>query len=131
MADTYYFDGGCRPNPGPIEVAVVHGAEVFVRTDLGVGDSNEAEWQALLFALDVAREAGARDVRFVGDSAMVVAQAGGEAACRRARLKPLLAAFREKAKNFDRVQVRHVPRSKNLAGAELARRRTYLPSTIK
>jgi ribonuclease HI len=121
MADTWYFDGGCRPNPGAMEIAVVHGAETFVRIDIGIGDSSEAEWRALLFAIELARAADAKDVRFIGDNAMVVAQAGGKAACR-ARLKPLLVAFRSSTADFDRVQVRHVARSKNPAGTALARR---------
>ena len=130
MTDTYYFDGGCRPNPGPMDVAVVRGGEIWLRTDIGVGDSSAAEWHALLFAVGLAHEAGANDVRFVGDNAMVVAQASGKAKCS-ARLKPLLAAFNDAAAKFDRVHVRHVPRSKNLAGAELARRRNYFPSTTR
>lgn len=121
MAERYYFDGGCRPNPGPIEIAVARGADVTIRTGLPGGDSREAEWRALLLAVDLARQAGARDVTFVGDNAMVVAQAQGKAKCS-ARLRPLLAAFRESAAAFDRVQVRHAPRSKNPAGAALDRR---------
>lgn len=118
---TYYFDGGCRPNPGPMEIAVVRGADTVVCTNLGVGDSSEAEWHALLLAVDLAREAGVRHVRFVGDNAMVVAQARREADCR-PRLKPFLKVFREATADFDRVQVRHVARSKNPAGTALARR---------
>ena len=51
-----YFDGGCRPNPGRIETAVVVGGRSIVRDDHGQGDSHDAEWLALLDALTVARD---------------------------------------------------------------------------
>jgi ribonuclease HI len=121
MAERYYFDGGCRPNPGPIEIAVARGADVTIRTGLPDGDSSEAEWRALLLAVELAQGDGARDVTFVGDNAMVVAQAKGNAKCS-ARLQPFLATFQKETAGFDRVQVRYAPRSKNPAGAALDRR---------
>ncbi len=83
---------------------------------VGHGASHEAEWAALLHALDVASSLGARDVVLVGDAANVVAQANGA----RCRSPHLLAAFQERAQRFDRVRVRHVRRGQNLAGIALA-----------
>jgi ribonuclease HI len=118
----FFFDGGCRPNPGPIEAAVVHRGRTEIRDDLGRGDNNEAEWQALLLAVDLARSQGVTDALFVGDSAVVIAQARGVQPCRSPQLDPYLTAFREAAGHFERVRLRQVPRSKNLAGIALARR---------
>ena len=75
-----YFDGGCRPNPGPIRVAAVVRGTVHRRGDLGAGSSGEAEWLALLHALEVALAAGVRDAVLLGDSASVIDQAKGVAA---------------------------------------------------
>ncbi|AHE53340.1 hypothetical protein NX02_08080 [Sphingomonas sanxanigenens DSM 19645 = NX02] len=119
---TFYFDGGCRPNPGPMEAAVVVGGSVHLRDGLGIGDNNQAEWLALLFAAELAVAAGATDVLFVGDSTLVVEQARGRWRCRSAQLQPYVAAFGVAAAGISRVRLKQVPRSKNLAGIALARR---------
>lgn len=119
---TIFFDGGCRPNPGPMETAVVAGGVVRFRDDLGVGDNNEAEWAALLEATAWAVGAGADDVLFVGDSAAVVGQASGRLRRRSAHLLPYAAAFDAAVAPIARVRLRLVPRSRNLAGIALARR---------
>lgn len=95
------------------------------RDDLPHGDNNQAEWLALLFAVELARAQGGRDVLFVGDSTLVVEQARGAWPCRSPQLMPYLATFRAAIGSFERVRLRQVPRSKNLAGIALARR--YLP----
>lgn len=118
----FHFDGGSRPNPGPIEIAVVVGGKAYFRDDIGSGDNNEAEWLALLFAVELAIASQARDVRFVGDSTLVVQQASGAWPCRSPQLQPYLATFKQAVVAFDRVVLRHVPRSKNLAGIALAQR---------
>jgi ribonuclease HI len=118
----FFFDGGSRPNPGPMEVAVVSRGETHFRDDLGSGDNNEAEWLALLFAAELAAGTGAGDVLFMGDSTLVIQQARGLWPCRSPQLRGYLAAFQEAAKAFPRVVLRQVPRSKNLAGIALARR---------
>lgn len=117
-----FFDGGCRPNPGRMETAVVARGELYVQPDAGQGTSGEAEWLALLYALEVAATLGARDIVLVGDSANVVAQATGKAKCAK-DAEPYLAEFRAQAAGFMRVRVRAVRRSHNLAGAALEARR--------
>jgi len=119
---TFHFDGGCRPNPGPMHAAVVSGGAVWFHDDLGTGDNNQAEWLALLLAMKHAQAQGCAEARFVGDSALVVAQASGRQPCRSPQLQPYLEAFRQAAAAFTKVQVRHVPRTRNLAGIALARR---------
>ncbi|PAX06299.1 reverse transcriptase-like protein [Sphingomonas lenta] len=120
---TLHFDGGCRPNPGPIETAVVMRGVAHFRDDLGSGDNNEAEWLALLHAVALARAASADDVLLVGDSAVVIGQASGRTKCRSPQLQPHLDAFKAAIAGIARVRCRLVPRSKNLAGIALARRR--------
>lgn len=122
-----HFDGGLRPGlgrgaPPRMEIAVVTGGRSFLRDVIGTGDSCTAEWLALRYAAALAAEAGARDVLFVGDSRTVVEQALGRWRCRGPQLLPHLEAYRAAIVSFVRVHVRHVPRSKNLAGIALARR---------
>lgn len=120
---TFFFDGGCRPNPGPMEVAVVTRGQTHIRDGLGVGDNNQAEWLALLFAVELALAQGASDALFVGDSTLVVEQARGRWRCRSAHLQPCLEAFAAAVAGIPRVRFRQLPRSRNLAGIALARRR--------
>ena len=122
-----YFDGGCRPNPGPISVAAVLRGEVHLRADLGEGSSGDAEWLALLHALEVASAAGERDVLLLGDSASVIDQANGKARMRVAL--PLQQRFAELVGGFDRVRFRRIKRNQNLAGIALeqARQRSTQP----
>lgn len=115
-----FFDGGCRPNPGPMETAVATRGQVWHRRDIGHGTNDEAEWQALLGALDVASQLGATDIVLLGDSALVVAQASGSLKPRPA-FAPYLARFTERAANFTRIRVRRIKRAQNLAGIALAR----------
>jgi ribonuclease HI len=116
-----FFDGGCRPNPGAMEAAVVARGEVFQPDSLGHGSSHEAEWRALLHALHVAASLGARDVTLLGDSAAVIEQAAGRAKCRTASAREARAAFERACLDFHRVRVRRVARTQNLAGIALAR----------
>lgn len=117
-----WFDGGCRPNPGVMETAVVARGQTYLRADLGMGDNNDAEWLALLQALAIARQLGAEDVTLLGDSALVVNQARGVARCRDDRFRQALATFQSLAASFARVQVRRIGRAQNLAGIALERR---------
>jgi len=112
-----FFDGGCRPNPGRMELAAVARGVTYRRDDVGIGGNEEAEWLALLHAVEIARNLGADDVELRGDSRSVINQASGAAKCR----SPHLAVYRAAIAAIPRVRLRYVPRSRNLAGIALAR----------
>ena len=116
-----FFDGGCRPNPGAIEVAVVAGGQVHLRTDLGRGSNQDAEWLALIEALRVVREAGAADVVLLGDAASVIGPATGAVKCRGVAVGHMQ-TLRELAGEAGLPPIRYVKRSQNLAGIALAKR---------
>ena len=115
-----YFDGGCRPNPGAMEIAVVVRGQAHVRRDLGHGTSMDAEWLALIHALRVAQSLGESDFVLMGDAAAVVGQANGTVKCRGASVRHL-EAFRALAAGAGPVRIRYIKRSQNLAGVALAR----------
>lgn len=77
-----YFDGGCRPNPGAMEAAVVARGATYFFDDLGSGTSSDAEWLALWLALQVAQSLGEPNFDLVGDSLEVIRQASGSSRCR-------------------------------------------------
>lgn len=86
-------------------------------SNLGSGSSGDAEWLALLFALEVARDAGARDALLLGDSASVIDQANGVA--RRHATAELQTQFLALVECFDRLRFRRIKRNQNLAGIAL------------
>lgn len=118
-----FFDGGCRPNPGEMETAVVARGKLYHEPQLGHGSSGHAEWLALLHALRVARMLGETDIEVVGDSASVISQANGVTKSKSAEHRGCLAEFQDEACHFARLRVRHISRTKNLAGIALARMR--------
>jgi ribonuclease HI len=116
-----YFDGGCRPNPGEMAIAVVLRGTVHHLPAIGTGTNNDAEWLALIHALRVAqeREPGAFDL--LGDSALVVNQANGLWPCRSPELRAHAATFAALAAIRPPARIRRIGRSQNLAGIALDR----------
>jgi ribonuclease HI len=119
-----FFDGGCRPNPGAIEVAVVVRGVASFFDDLGSGTSHDAEWLALRMALEVAQALGEPEFDLLGDCADVIAQANGLARCRTEAAADHSAAFHQAAAAAPPRRVRWIARGQNLAGIALARRRS-------
>ncbi len=115
-----FFDGGCRPNPGTMEIAVVAAGRATVLPDIGHGTSEDAEWLALIHALTVARSLDARDVVLLGDAIDVIAKASGKIECHGATACHL-ERFRALASDMAPPRLRYVKRSQNLAGIALAR----------
>jgi ribonuclease HI len=118
-----FFDGGCQPNPGSIEVAVVARGVSYYFDDLGSGTSNDAEWLALRLALRLGQSLGERDFDLIGDCANAIAQAKGLSRCRTQAAVEHRARFQESAASNPPRRVRWIARTQNLAGIALARRR--------
>lgn len=115
-----FFDGGCRPDPQGMELAVVIGGRSYIERDLGSGTSMDAEWLALIAAM---RQAHARDLIdpvLLGDAATVIAQANGSVRCPPSCLRHMQ-AFQSLPRPAGRVRIRYVKRTQNLAGIALAK----------
>lgn len=115
-----YFDGGCRPNPGEMEIAVVVRGREYLRRGAGHGTAMEAEWLALIEALTVARELELADFVLLGDAVAVIQQAEGKVRCP-ADVRMHYKRFTALAAGAGPVAIRHVGRAQNLAGIALAR----------
>lgn len=117
-----FFDGGCRPNPGPVEAAVVVRGEVRFFDDLGTGSNTDAEWQALLCAIRLARDLGEAGAEFIGDSLEVTREASLAMASGQAR-SVHAAAFLSLIATCRPGRIRWIRRGQNLAGIALDARR--------
>ena len=120
-----YFDGGCRPNPGRMETAVVAAGKAHVVEDAGQGSSEEAEWLALINALELAatmssQRPGAGNFVLIGDARHVVDQANGSMRCLPANARHC-ETIHQLRSAIGTVRIRAVKRSHNLAGIALSR----------
>lgn len=119
-----YFDGGCRPNPGRMAIAVATGGTVQIDRDVGAGGSMDAEWLALIAALRLARARELGSFLLMGDALAVIGPATGRIACR-AGYRHYLAEFRALAEAGPKPAIRHIKRTQNLAGIALDRALEY------
>jgi ribonuclease HI len=121
---TVHVDGGARGNPGPAAVAAVatdpEGNVLGERNAyIGEATNNVAEYRAVLLALELARELGAREIEVVNDSELVARQIGGEYKVKNAALRELFLETMRELREFDRWQVRNVRREHNVRADEL------------
>lgn len=117
-----YFDGGCRPNPGLIEVAAVVRGVAHVRDDLGHGSNGDAEWLALIHALEIAQRLGETHFELVGDSRNVIGQANSVVRSRSTGDKAHFERFSALVVKHPPARIRWIKRAQNLAGIALAAR---------
>ncbi len=118
MKATLFADGGSRGNPGP----AASGAVIFdeagqlvkeVGTFLGRATNNVAEWTGVVTGLEAALSLGIRDLAVRLDSELVVKQISGEYRVKNEALIPLHQQAKTLLRQFERVDVRHVPRAQN------------------
>jgi ribonuclease HI len=108
-----YTDAGSRGNPGPASIAIL----VFQEGKLlkrhgeyiGPATNNQAEYTAVIKALELAHSLGAKEIKLYTDSELVARQLKGEYKVKDPKLKPLF----EKAKALEKglkVAYGNVPR---------------------
>lgn len=119
-----YFDGACRGNPGPAAVGwlLVSSDGVVAEGNERIGETtnNDAEYQALIRALEAARDYGLDEVDVRGDSQLIVKQVRGEWDANEPTLRERRVRVRELLREFDRWSLEHVPREINSRADDLA-----------
>jgi len=113
-----YTDGGARGNPGPAGIGVVIYDEkkVLLATHkryIGEATNNQAEYQAVILALEKALELGAKRVDFKLDSELVVKQLRGEYKVKNEQLAILVQDVLQLSNKFLQINYSHVPREQN------------------
>src|ERR1039457_4967249 len=122
---TAHCDGGSRGNPGPAGYgAVIEGpaGRVVARLSdyLGRQTNNFAEYKGLLAVLAWAVEHGAKRLRVVSDSELMVKQMKGQYKVASPGLRPLWGEARRLAGRLDRFEMRHTLRGGNQEADRLA-----------
>jgi probable phosphoglycerate mutase len=112
-------DGAARHNPGPAGIGAVvrtPEGEVLGEVAEGLGETtnNVAEYKALIAGLEAAQEFPARAVRVRADSMLVIRQVQGAWKVKQAHLRPLVVRAQELLRNYDEVDLGHVPREENV-----------------
>ncbi len=111
-----YTDGGARGNPGPAGIGVVlkvKGQKSKVKKTIGTATNNQAEYQALIAGLELARTEQVEDLKVFMDSELIVKQMRGEYRVKNADLKPLFAKSLALTNKFNSIAFHHIPREKN------------------
>jgi ribonuclease HI len=111
-------DGGSRGNPGPAAIAAVvtdpSGEVLAERAEMiGEATNNVAEYRALLLGIDLAKQLGADDVEFVGDSMLIVEQVRGNWKVKQEHLRPLHTKVKDALRDLGSWSIRHVKRGEN------------------
>jgi ribonuclease HI len=111
-----FSDGGARGNPGPAAVGVVlcdeHGKVVLEASQaIGNRTNNQAEYEALLLALELAHQHKARRLRCYADSELLIYQLQGSYRTKDAQLKTLAEKVKSLAAHFESITYKQVPRS--------------------
>ncbi|XP_015935342.1 uncharacterized protein LOC107461378 [Arachis duranensis] len=75
--------------------------------------NNQAEYEALLGCLILAREVGATRLEVCSDSQVVTSQVNGSYQARDSQLQKYLEKVKELSKQFEEVAVQHFPRERN------------------
>jgi ribonuclease HI len=111
-----YSDGGARGNPGPAAIAFIvmsENGEVLIESSryVGVRTNNQAEYEALIAALECARGFGSEEVCCRLDSELVVKQLTGEYSVKNPVLKKFWNRIQELKKCFRKISFESVART--------------------
>lgn len=122
-----YTDGAARGNPGPAGAgAVLIGEDGDILAEvsryLGETTNNQAEYQALIMALEEARKLGADSLNIFSDSELLVRQIKGDYLVKNGGLKRLFKLAKDKLKGFGKHTIEYLPRERNAHADRLANR---------
>ena len=120
-----HTDGASRGNPGPAAIGVTIKDEKgnllsSISRAIGKTTNNQAEYKAVIAALEQAIKLGAKQVELNSDSELMVKQLLGKYRVKKDTLQPLFAQVKELAAHFESFKVKHIPREQNSEADALA-----------
>jgi ribonuclease HI len=112
-----YTDGGARGNPGPAGIGVViwDGNNLVSRHAKYIGEAtnNQAEYSAVILALEEAKKLGVENIDFFLDSELVVKQLRREYKVKDQDLANLFLKIWNLSMSFKKITYTHVRREQN------------------
>jgi len=121
---TVNIDGASRGNPGPSGAGAVIQAPDGNRYEasryLGDRTNNQAEYEALILALEELKKLGVRRAHFYSDSQLLVKQLNAEYRIRNDGLKPLFGKALTELSELESFEVQLVKREFNKRADQLA-----------
>ncbi|MDH7475946.1 MAG: ribonuclease HI family protein [Microgenomates group bacterium] len=132
-----YTDGGAKGNPGPASIGMVFYLEekkIFsYREDIGIKTNNEAEYQAVITALEKIKNLGQRPIvpwtkiskiELYSDSSLLVNQLNGLFKVKNAKIREFIFKIRilEQEINIP-ISYHLIPREKNKVADDLVNNR--------
>ena len=120
-----HTDGGAEPNPGPAAIGVTikdeHGKLIAsIGKAIGHATNNQAEYRAVIAALEKAARLGVTHVDMRSDSELLVRQINGVYRVRNADLKPLYEKVKQLQSRMTKFTMSHIPRELNAEADALA-----------
>ena len=120
-----FTDGTAEPNPGPAAIGATIKSEqgrliTSISQRIGRATNNQAEYRALIAALQEALRLGAKEVDINMDSELVVRQINGEYRVKNAALKPLYQQVKHLLGLLEGFTITHIPRQQNSEADKLA-----------
>ena len=120
-----YTDGVSRGNPGLAAIGAVikdEQSRLLISTSrrIGVATNNQAEYEAVIAALEEAIKLGTGRVDIRSDSELVVRQLNGQYRVKNPRLKSLHQHVKHLLGQFEGFAITHVPREQNAEADHLA-----------
>lgn len=122
-----YVDGGSRGNPGPGALGVVffddRGKNIKEYSHyLGEVTNNQAEYEAVIFALQKAKQLKFKNVEIRVDSELVGRQLLGEYKIKDPDLQPLFIKAWNLRLDYEKVDIKIIPREQNKKADKLVNR---------
>lgn len=118
-----YIDGAARGNPGESGIGVLiknSGPDREITKYLGTQTNNQAEYTALITALESALDLKDRQIKIFTDSLLVANQVNGLWKVKHPEIIPLNQKAKSLFKNYKDISIQHIRREKNSEADRLA-----------
>ena len=118
-------DGAARGNPGPAAIGATLKDEkgnliAGISSRIGRTTNNQAEYRAVITALERALKLGAKNVELRADSELVIKQINGKYRVKNAALRPLYLQVVKLVGSLDSFKASYIPRERNAEADALA-----------
>lgn len=119
-----FIDGAARGNPGESGIGVLIRGNGFedreITEYLGTKTNNQAEYTALITALEAAQDLNDREIKIFTDSLLVANQINGLWKVKHPEIIPLNKKAKTLFENYQQISIQHIPREQNSEADRLA-----------